>query len=93
LLAFVRGLLLVQVKEDALAPAEPRPEVVERILEFLARRVLELEESLAGPSDADESTRLGEELRLTDRLLDLVLYLYHELDDEAIERVEQGAPS
>jgi hypothetical protein len=38
-LAFVEGLLLREVMPDSLAPASPRPEVVEDILLFLAARV------------------------------------------------------
>lgn len=87
LLAFVRGLLLTQVNPDALAPAEPRPQVVEDILTFLARRIVELEEALAVP-DPDDEVRLRGELVTTDRLLDLVLYRYHGLGEDEIERVE-----
>lgn len=88
LLAFVRGLLLVEVKADALARAEPRPQVVDGILRFLAGRVLELEETLAGTTDGDERTRLAGELQLTDRLLNLVLYEFHGLSDIEVERIE-----
>lgn len=87
LLAFVRGLLLDQVNPDSLAPAEPRPQVVEDILVFLARRVVELEESLAVPEPEDEERQRGE-MVMTDRLLDLVLYRYHGLSGPDVERVE-----
>jgi hypothetical protein len=86
LLAFVRGLLLTHVNPDALAPAEPRPQVVDDVLGFLARRVLGLEEKLAG--EVDDEARLRGELVMTDRLLDLVLYRYHGLTDDEVERVE-----
>ncbi len=46
-LAFVRGLLLQEVMPDSLSPANPRPQVVEDLLAFLADRVIELED---GPS-------------------------------------------
>jgi hypothetical protein len=84
-LAFVRGLLLTEVMPDAKAPASPRPEVVEDILSFLASRVVDLED---GTTDVDDEERLPLELATTSRLLDLVLYRYHELDASDIERVE-----
>lgn len=87
LLAFVRGLLLTEANPDALAPAEPRPQVVEEVLTFLGRRVLELEEALASPPVEDEA-RLKGELVMTDRLLDLVLYRFHGLTAGEVERVE-----
>lgn len=86
-LAFIRGLLLREVMPDALAPASPRPEVVVDILEFLAGRVVELEECLAEP-DADSPDQLRSELDMTSRLIDLVMYRYHELGPDDIERLE-----
>jgi hypothetical protein len=86
-LAFVRGLLLQKVMPDSLSPASPRPEVVEDILAFLALRVLELEDGLAAPDDG-EADRMRMELGLSNGLVDQVLYLYHELAPEDIERVE-----
>ena len=44
-LAFVEGLLLREVMPDSLAPASPRPEVVEDILQFLAARCVQLEDA------------------------------------------------
>jgi len=86
-LAFVRGLLLTEVMPDAKAPASPRPEVVEDILAFLAARVLELEDTLAEPSpDGGEQLRL--ERDMTSRLIDLVLYRYHQLSAVDVDRVE-----
>lgn len=87
LLAFVRGLLLTRVNPDALAPAEPRPAVVEELLHFLAGRVVELEEELA-TEPGDDRARLEGELAMTDRLIDLVLYLYHGLSPEDIHLLE-----
>lgn len=86
-LAFVRGLLLEETMPDALAPAEPRPEVVEEVARFLARRIVELEEALAG-GDVDEPVRLRTELALTDGLLDHVLYELHGVSEEEVERLE-----
>lgn len=89
-LAYIRGLLLHEVMPDSLSPANPRPQVVEDLLGFLARRVVELEDGLADPQAA-EGDRLRTELELTSGLIDQVLYLYHELGVEDIERVEAAA--
>ena len=90
LLAFVRGLLLTEVNPDALAPAEPRPQVVDEILMFLAGRIVELEERLSTPADEDDPAQLRAEFDTTDRLIDLVLYQYHGLDSAQIERLEMS---
>lgn len=82
-LAFVRGLLLQEVMPDAKAPPQPRPEVVEQILGFLADRVIELED---GGGDGEGEPRSA--LEMTSRLVDLVLYQYHGLTREDVERVE-----
>lgn len=84
-LAFVRGLLLYEVMPDARAPASPRPQVVEDLLVFLARRVVELEEGLGDPR-APDAERLRTELDVTSHLIDLVLV--HGLSREDVERVE-----
>jgi hypothetical protein len=86
-LAYVRGLLLTQVNPDALAPAEPRPQVVRDLLTFLAERVLELRDALSDDSVSDPE-RIKAELRATDRLVDLVLFLYHGLDKDEMDRLE-----
>jgi hypothetical protein len=70
-LAFINGLLLKEVNRDSLAPASPRPEVVEDILLFLARRYLEL------LTATEPAQRLEREM--TERLIDLVLYRVHGL--------------
>lgn len=80
-LAFVRGLLMREAMPDALAPANPRPEVVEDILHFLAERLIALQE---GDSEGDAS----EDARLTEELVDLVLYQLHGLSKEEVARVE-----
>lgn len=92
LLAFVRGLLLTEVNPDALAPAEPRPEVVDDILVFLAERIVDLEEKISAPGDDDDPAQLKSECDTTDRLLDLVLYQYHGLDPELVEGLEASRP-
>ena len=92
LLAFVRGLLLTEVNPDALAPAEPRPQVVDDILAFLGGRVVELEERISNPADDDDVDQLRAERDTTDRLLDLVLYQYHGLDVELVEGLEASRP-
>jgi hypothetical protein len=82
-LAYIRGLLLREVMPDALAPPNPQPVVVEEVLAFLAERVVELEDGR--DDDADEKRSA---LLMTNRLIDLVLYRYHDLAADEIERVE-----
>ncbi len=86
-LAFVRGLLLHEVMPDSLAPATPRPQVVSDILRFLAHRVVDLEDGLAD-ADGDETGRLRSELDMTSHLIDLVLYQFHRVSREEMERIE-----
>jgi hypothetical protein len=83
-LAFTEGLLLREVMPDSLAPASPRPEVVEDILHFLALRCAELS------SEETEDARMEREVTL--RLIDLVLYRQHGIDVEEVERLEEGTP-
>jgi hypothetical protein len=85
-LAFIDGLLLREVADDSLAPAKPRPEVVEDILLFLCRRYLEL------LPETDDTARLEREM--TERLVDLVLYRLHRLpvdgyDPFAVSRLDE----
>lgn len=75
-LTFVDGLLLKEVNPDSQAPARPRPEVVEDILLFLARRHLELL-----PESEPQAVL---EREMTTRLIDLVLYRLHNI---AVDRV------
>lgn len=91
-LAFVRGLLLMEVMPDAKAPASPRPEVVEDILDFLAARVVELEDGNEG-QDGDAEDRRSTELDMTSRLIDLVLYQFYGLGPADIERIEGRRPA
>ena len=84
-LAFIEGLLLREVMPDSLAPARPRPEVVEDILAFLASRCVEL--------DASEDEGADIERQVTTRLIDLVLYRQHEIPVEEVERLEEESPS
>lgn len=79
-LAFVNGLLLKEVNSDSLAPASPRPEVVEDILIFLATRCLELL--------PETDPKLGLERDMTSRLIDLVLYRLHGIAVDGIDRLE-----
>jgi hypothetical protein len=86
-LAFIRGLLLHEVMPDSRAPASPRPQVVEDVLGFLARRVVELEEGIpSAPKDEADAAR--EELSLTSQLVDLVLYQFHGVGAKDVERIE-----
>ncbi|HET9950049.1 MAG TPA: hypothetical protein VFQ22_14090 [Longimicrobiales bacterium] len=86
-LAYVRGLLLQEVMPDSQAPPAPRPEVVEDVLAFLAGRVIELEDATNGSQDGD-AQRLRTELEVTSHLVDLVLYLFHGVSSEEVERLE-----
>jgi hypothetical protein len=87
LLAFVRGLLLDQAAAQN-DEAEPRPEVVEDLLRFLAGRVLELDESISSGDVDGEPEKVRWELDMTDRLLDLVLYRWLELSPQETARAE-----
>lgn len=85
-LAFINGLLLKEVNRDSLAPASPRPEVVEDVLLFLSRRYLEL------LAETEPARRLEREM--TERLIDLVLYRLHGLpvdgfDPFALSRLDE----
>jgi hypothetical protein len=91
-LAYVRGLLLREVMPDSLSPANPRPRVVEAVLDFLASRVLELEDGVSVPNGSD-AAQLKAELELTSRLIDRVLFLFHGLSAGDIERVEDAQAS
>lgn len=88
-LAYVRGLLLDEVMPDALAPASPRPEAVEGLLQFLAVRVVELESSRGG--DEGDEERALQELELTRGLVDVVLGLLHGVPPEALDAPGAGA--
>lgn len=83
LLAFVEGLLLKEVMPDSLAPASPRPEVVEDVLLFLAGRCVQLEDA------TEAEARMEREVTL--RLIDLVLYRQHDVDVEESEQLEEEA--
>jgi hypothetical protein len=76
-LSFVDGLLLREVPADAASTAEPRPGVVEDILQFLAGRVLS--------NDDDEIGALEREM--TSRLVDLVLYRLHGVETAGVNRL------
>jgi hypothetical protein len=93
-MAFVRGLLLAEAMPDSLAPASPRPEVVEDVLVFLGERCLALKEELtAGGPEPDEDARRGAALDMTGRLMDLVLFELYGLDENEVRAVEAaGAP-
>jgi hypothetical protein len=85
-LAFVRGLLLSETMPDSLAPASPRPTVVEDILQFLGQQSVDLEERmLASDADEEDEARGAVALQMTDRLIDLVMFELYELTSEEIE--------
>ena len=51
---------------------------------------MELQDSLAGDADGDREQQ-ETEMQMSNRLVDLVLYRYHELVPEDIERLESEA--
>jgi len=79
-LALIDGLLLKEASRDSPVPAHPRPEVVEDILLFLARRYLAL------LPETSAECRLEREM--TERLIDLVLYRLHGLPVDGIDPFE-----
>ena len=89
-LAFIRGLLLEQVMPDSLAPANPRPEIVEDVVRFLAERVVALQDEMGGGGEGDAEQE-ARDLALTDRLLDLVLFRLHGVDPADAEGFRDAA--
>lgn len=88
-LAFVRGLLLTETMPDSLAPASPRPEVVEDVLVFLGERSLAMREELTAEQlEPDEDARRRVALDMTGGLIDLVLFELYGLDEADIQTVE-----
>lgn len=92
-LAYVRGLLLAEAMPDSLAPASPRPQVVDDLLGFLGGRVVSLKEEITAATDADERAQLRTALTMTSRLVDLVLFELYRLSPEEIASVDAPAPS
>jgi hypothetical protein len=86
-LAFVRGLLLSVTMPDSLAPPRPSPEIVQDVLGFLAGRVVELDEQTS-QSDCEEREHREAELKMTSRLVDLVLYILHDIGPDEVEKAE-----
>jgi len=87
-LALIRGLLLTEVAVDAMAAAEPRPEIVSDFLDFLAGRILDLRESAWG-EPGDDGDRAALDLRMTEGLLDRALMEYHGLSPEDVGILDQ----
>ncbi|MFH1765633.1 MAG: hypothetical protein ABIF09_15705 [Gemmatimonadota bacterium] len=86
-LAFVRGLVLSVTMPDSLAPPRPSPEIVRDLLGFLAGRVVELDEQTS-QTDCEEREHREAELKMTSRLVDLVLYILHDIRPDEVEKVE-----
>jgi len=82
-LAYVRGLLLTEVPDDSPVGPQPRPQVVEDFLSYLAGRILELEDQLAD-GDGRDAEDLDRDLRMTSGLLDQVLLIYHGVSPEDV---------
>jgi hypothetical protein len=88
-LALTRGLLLTEVAADSLGEAEPRPEVVEDFLTFLASHILELKDAASG-EPGEEGDRAALELRMTEGLLDRVLMEFHHLSPEDVGMLDEA---
>ena len=91
-LAFIQGLLLERVMPDSLAPANPRPEIAEDVVKFLAERVVALQDEMGGGGEGDAEQE-ARDLALTDRLLDLVLFRLHGVDPADAEGFRDPAPA
>ena len=91
-LAFIQGLLLEQVMPDSLAPANPRPEIAEDVVKFLAERVVALQDEMGGGGEGDAEQE-ARDLALTDRLLDVVLFRLHGVDPADAEGFRDPAPA
>ena len=91
-LAFIQGLLLEQVMPDSLAPANPRPEIAEDVVKFLAEQVVALQDAMGADGEPDGEHGAGD-LVLTDRLLDLVLFRLHRVDPADAEGFRDAAPT
>ena len=91
-LAFIQGLLLERVMPDSLAPANPRPEIAEDVVRFLAERVVALQDEMGGGGEGDAEQE-ARDLALTDRLLDLVLFRLHGVDPADAEGFRDPAPA
>jgi hypothetical protein len=76
-LSFVDGLLLREVSADSVAGAEPRPDVVEEVLLFLAGRCLSTDDEEIGALERE----------MTSRLVDLVLYRLHGVETAGVNRL------
>ncbi len=78
-LALVRGLLLEKALPSAGVEAQPRPEVVESIAEFLAGRVVSADLTLAN-NESDDPDLTRAERSMTSQLIDVVLQYLHGID-------------
>jgi hypothetical protein len=108
-LAFIQGLLLDHVMPDSLAPANPRPEIAEDLVKYLAERVVALQDGMgsggskggsgggsgdgSSGSDEEDAEQEARDLALTDRLLDVVLFRLHGVDPADVEGFRDPAPA
>jgi len=86
-LAFVDGLLVDRVPDDALAPAAPHPDAVEEILNFLGERYAEASADLENGCDSQKVVwaRL-----MARQLIDLVLCRLYRLGPAEQELLEHA---
>ena len=95
-LAFIQGLLLDHVMPDSLAPANPRPEIAEDLVKYLAERVVALQDGMGrdgSGGDEEDAEQEARDLALTDRLLDVVLFRLHGVDPADVEGFRDPAPA
>ncbi len=95
-LALIQGLLLDQVMPDSLAPANPRPEIAEDLVKYLAERVVALQDGMGrdgSGGDEEDAEQEARDLALTDRLLDVVLFRLHGVDPADVEGFRDPAPA
>jgi hypothetical protein len=84
-LAFVEGLLVEKVPADSLAPARPHPDVVERILTFLAVQHATFAAQLESGIDSE---RVVWARAMTAALVDLVLCRLYGVSAEELETID-----
>ena len=81
---------------DSRAPANPRPEIAEDLVKYLAERVVALQDGMgrdSSGSDEEDAEQEARDLALTDRLLDVVLFRLHGVDPADVEGFRDPAPA
>ena len=89
MLVDARGISLVSLDE---IHSDGDEDTDRNLLEFLADRVVELEDGLSSPA-VTEAERLRSELDMTSGVIDRVLYVYHGLEQGDVEQLEGAEAS